>query len=195
MDKRSLLKECAYKLFADYGYNGTSISDIAKAAGIQKSNVYFYYPKKEELLVTLLKEEIEGYFKYMVNEIDISDTKHAKHTLFLIFKHNLKYFFSNEYKARFVIHFLFIPYKSIKNKAFADFGNLGLYNPLNNFVYKLFKLCSSEDLIEYPPEDAANFYYWFCTTCILNYIKDDIYNFHEDELEKLWRFFWKGIKK
>ncbi len=41
------------------GYNGTSVSDIVKAAGIPKGSFYFYFDSKEDFVVNA----IEKYFK------------------------------------------------------------------------------------------------------------------------------------
>lgn len=39
----------AETLFAERGYNGTTVSQIAKQAGTATSNVYVYYPSKTEI--------------------------------------------------------------------------------------------------------------------------------------------------
>lgn len=49
-EKSRLILESALKLFADKGYHTSSISQIAKAAGISKGLVYNYFESKEDLL-------------------------------------------------------------------------------------------------------------------------------------------------
>ncbi len=58
-DKRELLKNTALKLFAGKGYHATSISQIAKEAGISKGLLYNYYESKEELLVALFSDLVD----------------------------------------------------------------------------------------------------------------------------------------
>jgi AcrR family transcriptional regulator len=48
--KRTLILQAALKLFADEGFHSTSISRIAKSAGISKGLMYNYFKSKEELL-------------------------------------------------------------------------------------------------------------------------------------------------
>ena len=48
--KRALILETALRLFADEGFHSTSISKIAKGAGISKGLMYNYFGSKEELL-------------------------------------------------------------------------------------------------------------------------------------------------
>jgi len=48
--KRALILQAALKLFADEGFHSTSISRIAKSAGISKGLMYNYFKSKEALL-------------------------------------------------------------------------------------------------------------------------------------------------
>lgn len=50
------IKQAALELFAEKGYQNTSISDIAKGAGISKGLMYNYFESKEELLRAILEE-------------------------------------------------------------------------------------------------------------------------------------------
>ena len=49
-EKFTKISEAALKLFAENGYEGTSISQIAKSAGISKGLVYNYFDSKEAIL-------------------------------------------------------------------------------------------------------------------------------------------------
>ena len=55
----SAIKEVALELFAHNGFHSTSISQIAKAAGISKGLMYNYFSSKEALLHTIVLELIE----------------------------------------------------------------------------------------------------------------------------------------
>jgi AcrR family transcriptional regulator len=46
---RDSIMLAAENLFAENGYNGTTVSQIAKEAGTATSNVYVYYPSKIEI--------------------------------------------------------------------------------------------------------------------------------------------------
>ncbi len=63
MTKKFILKQeqlfnTAASLFAEKGYHGTSISDLAQAMGMRKGSLYHYFKSKEELLFRLLDEYI-----------------------------------------------------------------------------------------------------------------------------------------
>ncbi|WP_010172687.1 TetR/AcrR family transcriptional regulator [Bacillus coahuilensis] len=53
MDKRQQILEAATKLFAMNGYTATSMQQIADEIGISKGSVYFYFPSKEDLIISI----------------------------------------------------------------------------------------------------------------------------------------------
>jgi TetR/AcrR family transcriptional regulator, cholesterol catabolism regulator len=54
--RRSELTRQAAKLFAEQGYHGTSIGDIAKALGVQKASVYAHIESKQDLLYETMRD-------------------------------------------------------------------------------------------------------------------------------------------
>jgi AcrR family transcriptional regulator len=53
MSTRARLSVEAARLFAERGYHGTSVNDLAVALGIQKSSLYSYISSKEDLLADI----------------------------------------------------------------------------------------------------------------------------------------------
>ena len=54
--RRSELTREAAKLFAQKGYHGTSIGDIADALGVQKGSLYSHIASKEDLLYETMRD-------------------------------------------------------------------------------------------------------------------------------------------
>ncbi len=54
-EKRNHIMEVALDLFAKEGYHSTSISTIAKKAGISKGLMYNYFESKEDLILSILR--------------------------------------------------------------------------------------------------------------------------------------------
>lgn len=50
----------ANRLFYHRGYNQTSFSDIAQAAGIPRGNFYYYFKSKDDILGAVIDARIEG---------------------------------------------------------------------------------------------------------------------------------------
>ena len=54
--RRSELTREAARLFAEKGYHGTSIGDLAKALGVQKGSLYAHIASKEDLLYETMRD-------------------------------------------------------------------------------------------------------------------------------------------
>lgn len=59
--------ECAMKLFAEKGYDATSVEEITAVSGIAKGTLYYHFEKKEDILTMLLEEGM----KLLRNSIEI----------------------------------------------------------------------------------------------------------------------------
>lgn len=57
--KRLAILQRTARLFAQFGYSGTSITMIAEACGVSKALLYHYYPDKEALLFDILSAHLE----------------------------------------------------------------------------------------------------------------------------------------
>lgn len=53
---RRTIVQTARCLFAERGYDATSLQQIADAMGVQKANVYYYFKTKDAILSELLRE-------------------------------------------------------------------------------------------------------------------------------------------
>jgi TetR/AcrR family transcriptional regulator, cholesterol catabolism regulator len=56
MTRRQELSRQAARLFAQKGYHGTSIGDLAEALGVQKGSLYAHIQGKEDLLYETMRE-------------------------------------------------------------------------------------------------------------------------------------------
>src|SRR5207253_3959568 len=54
--RRNELTRAAARLFAEKGYHGTSIGDLAQAMGVQKGSLYAHIDSKEDLLWEVARE-------------------------------------------------------------------------------------------------------------------------------------------
>jgi TetR/AcrR family transcriptional regulator, cholesterol catabolism regulator len=59
--RRAELTREAARLFAERGYHGTSIGDLAKAMGVQKGSVYAHIESKQDLLYEAMREGAEAF--------------------------------------------------------------------------------------------------------------------------------------
>jgi AcrR family transcriptional regulator len=59
--RRTELTREAARLFAERGYHGTSIGDLAKALGVQKGSLYAHIESKQDLLYEAVREGAEAF--------------------------------------------------------------------------------------------------------------------------------------
>src|SRR5919202_2496677 len=59
--RRSELTREAARLFAEKGYHGTSIGDLAAALGVQKGSLYSHIESKQDLLYEIVRDGVEAF--------------------------------------------------------------------------------------------------------------------------------------
>jgi TetR/AcrR family fatty acid metabolism transcriptional regulator len=65
-DKRTLILDAAIRVFAEHGYHGARVGDIAEDAGVAHGLLYHYFSSKDEVLRTIFVEnwgELIGRFR------------------------------------------------------------------------------------------------------------------------------------
>jgi len=60
----------AVRVFAECGYEGTSIADVAERAGLSKQNLMYYYPSKQALYQRVLDEVLDEWLARMESLAD-----------------------------------------------------------------------------------------------------------------------------
>lgn len=82
-EKRQLVLERAAELFARQGFDRTSIAQISAACNASKAWVYHYYPTKDEILFTLLKEFFETILERVEEVVGREDDPRAQFSAFI----------------------------------------------------------------------------------------------------------------
>jgi len=70
LDKKQALKQAAYEIFSKKGYKSTSISEIAKRAGMAVGSFFNYYDSKEDIFLDVHIEENKRIRQAMIDKID-----------------------------------------------------------------------------------------------------------------------------
>lgn len=67
--------ETSMKLFAEKGYDATSVEDITATVGVAKGTLYYHFTSKEEIFDFLISEGI----KLLQNSVDIKTAKYSNY--------------------------------------------------------------------------------------------------------------------
>ncbi len=60
MDRRQAILDAALDAFAERGFKGSSVREIARAVGVNEATLYHYFPSKAAILDALIDQLLEG---------------------------------------------------------------------------------------------------------------------------------------
>lgn len=188
MSKHGLTKEriitASEDFFSKYGYYGTSMSDISKATGVQKSSLYSHFESKEQLFLSVY----QGVLDHAASQLS-------------------KIFFKNDFTDDEKLHQMFLLFCLSET---ADILRIGLHpNPecqkqTNEILHKfeenfktlltgLFqRLRNRENKITHPDDDCCDVFFFLLNGVM---IKKDNYKADEypQKVELAWNTFCQWI--
>jgi AcrR family transcriptional regulator len=136
--KKDLILETALGLFAENGFHATSISQIAKKAGISKGLTYNYFESKKELL----DEIIEHGFTTIYENFDVNkDGTLSKEEFIYFIKQNFKLVRDNTKHWKLFFSLMLQPH--VADSFAKDYENKGA--PLFQMLFKFLKSQGSKD--------------------------------------------------
>lgn len=108
MDKREKLLQTALELFVSQGFNDTPTSRIAKEAGIATGTLFYFFPTKDDLIVSLylkLKSQAAEYIHTALEEV-----KSTREIIKTYYEESLKWALRNPNEFLFLAQFSNSPY-------------------------------------------------------------------------------------
>ena len=61
--KEERILRAAVLVFAQHGYHGSSMAQVADEAGVATGTIYLYFRRKQDLLITLFQRDLGGYIE------------------------------------------------------------------------------------------------------------------------------------
>ncbi len=180
--KKAILKS-TLRLIKDKGLHGTTISLIAKNAGVASGTIYHYFSSKDEIIMELNLQVKNEMVAAMFNDINNKDYRKQ---FFDGWINLCKYFINNPSSLIFIEQFNSSPYaksgsaKKLKNSVnrFHEFFQEGMdLGYLKKMEYKLIA--------------SAVF---GCITATAKYHITGRFGFGDDDLCKVANILWDGIK-
>lgn len=84
-DRRRAILDAAADLFAERGFHGCSISDLANACGMSKSLLYHYFTAKEGILFEVMQSHMVDLEAVLAQSEGIEDPKARFHAMLMGF--------------------------------------------------------------------------------------------------------------
>ena len=70
MGTREKILKAALEAFSEKGYEGVSVDEIARRAGVKKALIYYYFPSKEDLFKEVWERSISELEEHLFKEIE-----------------------------------------------------------------------------------------------------------------------------
>ncbi len=82
-EKHEKILKSAVKVFAKNGFHNSTISEIAKAAGVADGTIYLYFRNKDDILIRLFEERMEAVNSEFRKALDAQGDPVAKLEMFI----------------------------------------------------------------------------------------------------------------
>lgn len=126
-EKEKSIKEAVIKLILQEGFHGTSVSKIAKMAGVSPATVYIYYENKDDMLQEIYSEYSEEVYDYLVERVDRSMGGHQ--LIEVLIRSYYDYILENREIYSFVEQFSNCP--SLANRCSGKKNICNIYSLIN----------------------------------------------------------------
>ncbi|MDO8288792.1 MAG: TetR/AcrR family transcriptional regulator [Parvibaculum sp.] len=79
-ERRKDIVDAAARLFAERGFAGASIADLAKACGTSKALLYHYYPSKDDILYDVMRTHLDKLTEAAekISELNLTAEDHLR---------------------------------------------------------------------------------------------------------------------
>ncbi len=116
-----IIIKAAQGIFARFGFNKTTMDEIAKAAHKAKSSIYHYFKSKEEIFQTIVEKESCVLKEEIIKAINQEDTPQKKLRACIITRMTVLHRLANFYSAlkeEYLEYYSFI--EKVRKKHFED---------------------------------------------------------------------------
>lgn len=192
MSTREKLKEAAANLFADQGYEGTSLKEIAHTVGIKTPSIYAFYEGKEDLLLKVYQDILEDHYDHLQNSLEQAKNGSAKERLYDLLLTAVNYHLTETGKTKLFRRLMLFPPPFLHEKITENF------NKIEQMESKLLREIFEEGIRnqEVQPRKIEDMVTSFL--CVMDGVFLEMQYYDEQEfsrrLEIIWEQYWLGIE-
>lgn len=110
--KREIVLKVALDIFAQYGLTKTTIDDIAKAAGVGKSSIYYYFENKEDIFRAVIETQVQKVQEKIKAAIDAATDPKEKLKAFVLSRmksfREVAHIYNHVFKDEYLKHYEYI---------------------------------------------------------------------------------------
>jgi TetR/AcrR family transcriptional regulator, cmeABC operon repressor len=186
------IKSAALKLFAQKGYEGTPLSEIAALVGIKTPSIYAHFASKEGLFLSIYHDLVSNEYKTIERVIGDNQFQRMEEKLKAIF-FCLTDIHNQKDEKLFFKRAIFFPPKGLEERLKNDFAKDELKSA--SLLKELFTngMNNGEINTTSQVEELVNTFY-----CLLDGLLVESHYYAKEVFEKrrdsVWNFFWNGMK-
>lgn len=110
--KKEIVLKVAQDIFAKYGLSKTTIDDIAKAAGVGKSSIYYYFKNKDDIFRAVIESQVKYVQEKIKNAISEVQSPQEKLKKFVIARmrcfREIAHIYEHVFKNEYLQHYAYI---------------------------------------------------------------------------------------
>ena len=183
-EKEAALFEATVKLVNEIGFAASSVSKIAKEAGVSPATIYVYHKNKEDLLVSTYIDIRLGLSKFLLrnfnDRLPIRDIlRNVWFNMFEYISNNLEYF-------KFVEQFSNSPYSSLVNKQEVEQYFVPLVKVLQTGI--------EQKIIKNVNFDILTAFMYHPITVLANPGLSPNFELNDENIETAFTLAWDAIK-
>ncbi|EAE6034515.1 TetR/AcrR family transcriptional regulator [Listeria monocytogenes] len=189
--RKEEIKQAALTLFANNGFEGTSLADIAGVVGLKKQSIYSHFKDKDDLFLSIMKDakstEID-YYRAKLWDSDLSRPDLVLSSLLF----GVKELYDTDEAYQFWLRYGFYPPKHLYEVVQADITENVLQ--MEHEFTNLFSNWMEQKLI--PMQDVETMkeaYMGILDAVIVDIVYVNDPERTEKKITALWQIFWRGI--
>ncbi|WP_371018305.1 TetR/AcrR family transcriptional regulator [Pseudalkalibacillus sp. JSM 102089] len=184
------IERAALPMFARKGFEGTSLSKIAKSVGIKKPSLYAHFDSKEDLFLAILQKVNRDYRDFLELQVHNYRNMTTDRQLYCLLKDHSTYLESEDLGLLFKRFMLFPPLvlTDTLNEQFIKSEEA-----LRDVLIAIVKEGKQKGDIQAEQDEVIDAY-----ICLLDGTFEQLFYYskveHEERLQNAWRIFWRGIQ-
>lgn len=187
-NKIDKIRNIAFSLFLDMGYEATSIRSICRGAGIEQPTLYYFFGSKEGLFFSIINHLWDQYKEFNAIHCDSTEKTAPEERLYGILRNSIRFAMENRRSVSFYYRYSLFPPVDLKEKisGFTD----SIQEESQRNVDHIIRELTGQGIINKDQREAYSIYYTFVNNQMFNATFSD-YNPSETELKELWDMFFK----
>lgn len=186
------IKNAAFRLFAEKGYDATTMNDIAEVVGIKKPSIYVHYVNKSDILNSILQEQYSIVSLKLESIHKENRNKEICSALKMVFL-DVVDFFSDKANILFWKRML-VGYYSDLNIDDGD-SVTDIIEKIRNEIYiTISRLCLEYQSLDQDSINVLIHYFYQFTSGFLDVMMSVPEKELEQKVEQSWNLFCNGVK-